>query len=172
MQKEIISTAQIYGGSIESRLEISREIFCKIKSRMEGDSEFNDNFLKLREYADDVNLHMSGMELAPLCIKCSSNPSGGCCSRFMSGETDSIQLALNMLAGIDVDVVCVNGTDCLFLGESGCIFIFKPMFCLNYNCSHIHEASADEAMRELEYLTGRLLGQQYILEQNILASMR
>jgi len=61
-----------------------------------------------------------------------------------------------------------SGEECLFLGKKGCIFLFKPMFCLNYNCKHIYDTGTPADLQELEKLTGKLLGKQYQLEQHIL----
>ena len=111
---------------------------------------------------------MAKMELGTLCGTCTAYPAGGCCSRFMSGEVDAIQLCLNSLAGIEVKIAQLYGQACLFLGELGCIFLFKPMFCLNYTCKHIYDSGTPAGLHELEKLTGQLLGKQYQLEQHIL----
>ena len=53
-------------------------------------------------------------------------------------------------------------------GERGCIFTYKPMFCLNYNCKKIHDAASVGDLARLEKLTGQLLGKQHEAEQRLL----
>jgi hypothetical protein len=165
-KQEIFSL--IYGGAVESRLEYSRTIAGHVQPILETRDTFRDAFQRLQKYANELNRHMSEMDLGSLCSSCAAKPTGGCCSLYMSGETDAVQMSLNILAGLDVRVSCKNGRDCVFLGDSGCIFLFKPMFCLNYNCSHIHKVGRLEDVKQLEQYTGQLLSQQYELEQHIL----
>lgn len=122
----------------------------------------------LAEYGEILRRHMAGSGMGELCVSCAAGPGGGCCSRFMAGETDAIQMLMNMLAGVEVRLVRSNGEDCCFLGQDGCLFLFKPMFCLNYNCQQILAALSPEKTSLLAQLTGRLLGKQYEVEQRLL----
>lgn len=159
---------EIFEGPVASRLAYSRVIVEKIEPGLYENHQFQRLFRQLQHYARELNNHMRGMDLGSLCCHCASQPSGGCCSLFMSGETDAVQMALNRLAGVDVELVCDNGQECVFLGDSGCIFLFKPMFCLNYNCKNIHESRQVEDVQRMEQLTGRLLSLQYELEKCVL----
>lgn len=162
----------IYSGSISTRLAAGQAIIQNIGPALMVDEIFQDEFERLETYARDVNSHMGKMELGSLCVSCATRPNGGCCSLYMSQEIDGVQLSLNSLAGVDVRVVREDGSNCLFLGESGCIFLFKPMFCLNYLCGQIRRFSSPSAINTLERLTGRLLGKQFELEQRILDCLR
>lgn len=168
MDNTQISHSSIYDGSVSDRLEVSKRILSMVGGELTQDLDFQHQFSLLQEYAEALDLHMARMDLGTLCGTCAASPSGGCCSCFMSGEVDAVQLFLNSLAGIEVKVVQLNGQECLFLGERGCIFLFKPMFCLNYNCKHIYDTGTPADLDELERLTGQLLGKQYQLEQHIL----
>lgn len=162
----------LYGGSVESRLAASHVIFGQLAEQLQNDLTFMNKLKSLTHHARAVANHMAEMQLGPLCIRCSSQTSGGCCSLFMAGETDALQMLMNILAGIEVRQVRNDGRECCFLGETGCIFLFKPMFCLNYNCTHIHKAATSFQMQELERLTGVVLTKQYELEQVLLACIR
>lgn len=92
----------------------------------------------LRGHCHALDDHMGTvMDLGRLCGQCASRPDGGCCSEYMAGNTDSLQILINLLLGIEVTLRADSGADCCFLGPRGCLFAVKPMFCLNYNCSHI-----------------------------------
>ncbi|WP_163339752.1 hypothetical protein [Desulfopila sp. IMCC35008] len=158
----------IFEGPVHSRLVYSRVIVQKIGPRLHENGQFHQMFRNLQHVAGDLNNHMGGMGLGSLCSHCASQPTGGCCSLFMSGETDAVQMALNSLAGVDVHLVCDKGQECVFLSDTGCIFLFKPMFCLNYNCKHIHEKKQAKDVQQMEQLTGRLLSLQYELEKYVL----
>jgi len=165
------SLEDIYQGSVASRLKTARRIVDKIKPQLDNDQWFQTEFELLYHYADELEAHMNRMDMGALCSKCAATPDGGCCSLYMSGETDAIQMAINILAGIEVQCVRDDGEQCRFLEEKGCLFRFKPMFCLNYNCSHITEAASVEDSGKLERVTGNLLRQHYRIEQYILAQI-
>lgn len=165
------SLEDIYQGSIASRLTTARSIVDQIRPQLENDQWFQIEFELLYHYADELDRHMNHMDMGALCSKCAATPDGGCCSLYMSGETDAIQMAINILAGIEVECVRDDGEQCRFLQEEGCLFRFKPMFCLNYNCSHINEAASSEDSEKLERATGNLLRQQYRIEQYILGQI-
>ena len=48
------------------------------------------------------------------------------------------------------------------------MFTIKPIFCLNYNCSHIHQAATKEEMEALDMRAGALLSEQVELEKLLL----
>lgn len=168
MRNTQIRHSHIYAGSINDRLEVSKRILSMVGEELTQDADFQQQFSMLQEYAEALNMHMASMELGALCGTCATSPSGGCCSRFMSGEVDAVQFCLNSLAGIEVKVVQPNRQECLFLGERGCIFLFKPMFCLNYTCKHIYDTGTPADLHVLEKMTGLLLSKQYQLEQHLL----
>ncbi|MFW5906056.1 MAG: hypothetical protein ACOCTJ_00620, partial [Desulfobia sp.] len=58
--------------------------------------------------------------------------------------------------------------ECVYLGDNGCIFKAKPMFCLNYNCSAIYEINPGTEIAEMEEAAGNVLRQQYKVEQHLL----
>ncbi len=161
-----------YSGSVESRIAAGQSLYQLLADQLRKDVHFMHEFAKLIGHAEDVNHHMGSMRLAPLCIQCSAKPTGGCCSLFMAGETDALQMLMNLFADIEVIPVRDDGNECIFLGENGCIFLFKPMFCLNYNCYHIHEKSTSAEIAELERLTGVVLCKHYELEQYLLGIIR
>ena len=86
----------------------------------------------------------------------------------IAAETDVAQLLMNMLAGVVAGIQRSNGTDCCYLGDKGCIFLFKPMFCLNYNCSIITLGGQRDHLRRLEKRTGMLLRTQQDMENRMI----
>jgi hypothetical protein len=162
----------IYDGPVSERLQLARRLYHLLVDDLLGNGNFVAGMAALNARAAELERHMAGMDLGPLCSRCATVPDGGCCSLYMAGETDAVQMLMNLLTGIAVEQVRDDGRECVFLGVTGCIFRFKPMFCLNYNCSHIQRTATPEAMRELERLAGALLTEQYALEQLLLATLR
>jgi hypothetical protein len=111
---------------------------------------------------------MAAMAMGATCTQCAGRPGGGCCSRYMAAENDVLQLLLNMLAGVQVHIQQDNRIECCFLGKTGCILSFKPMFCLNYICSHIKGKGDRANLLLLEQRTGDLLTKQAAMEQLLL----
>jgi len=111
---------------------------------------------------------MGAMGMGATCTQCASRQGGGCCSLYMAGENDVLQLLMNLLAGVQVRILDNGGKECCFLGVSGCILTLKPMFCLNYNCNHIKDKEDMATLLLLEQKTGALLTKQAVLEQLLL----
>lgn len=160
---------KVYGGTLLSRLDFGKAIHAGLGPRIMEDRVFAESFEGLLADAALLTRQMGIMAMGARCTACSVENRGGCCSRAIAEETDAIQMAMNMLAGIKVDILCDNGKECCFLGERGCIFLFKPMFCLNYNCDKIVGSAAADDLQMLERLTGRLLRGQYEVETMLLA---
>lgn len=161
---------RIYDGPLQSRLDFSRSLHAALLPQLMQESAFAGFFGGMRKAADSLAGRMAGMGMGRQCTACSLNNPGGCCSREMALETDALQMLMNLLVQVRVDIRD-NGEACCFLGQEGCIFIFKPMFCLNYNCDRI-SSHIGPARAELEVLTGGLLGKQYEVEKNLIARIR
>lgn len=159
---------RIYHGEIQARLDFGRSLHAVLSSPLSRDEIFTAAFATLRRTAETLSRQMVSAGMGRQCVACSANNPGGCCSREMAGETDAVQILMNLLAGVEVKVVEQPGEVCRYLGEQGCIFAFKPMFCLNYNCDRII-SRLGPARPELERSTGRLLGHQYEVERILLA---
>lgn len=132
-----------------------------------ADQETVASLTELGARADFLAAFMNELKMAGICRKCGSNPGGGCCSPEMGGDCDSLLVVINKLAGCEVSRQRLDGIECFFLGPDGCSLRFKPFFCLNYNCRKIKATLGHETLRELERLTGRLLSQQYLLEERL-----
>jgi hypothetical protein len=170
LQKHDLLT-KVYGGTLPARLHFCKAIHAEFSPRIMADLDFARSFDALLADAGLLTRQMAKMAMGAQCTACSAGNRGGCCSRAIADETDAIQMVMNMLAGVEVEILCDNGKECCFLGEKGCIFLFKPMFCLNYNCDKIVGATAAEELLVLERLTGRVLRSQYEVETMLLAML-
>ncbi len=158
---------ECYSGTVKSRLQFAHRLYRECGDYLLSDTQVSATLDALTQSAKALSFHMLQMGMGEICTKCSEKEGGGCCSLYMAGETDGIQLLMNILVGVDVHAVRNDTFECCYLGPSGCIFIFKPFFCLNYNCGEIIESGRGESSRGLADLTGKLLGQQHELEQMI-----
>jgi len=158
----------LYNGSVAEKLQTARQLLHQYGELFKNTEGLGEVLDRMRVLAGQLQDHMSAMDMGRLCVRCAARTGGGCCSLYMAGETDAVQLLLNMLAGVTVEPVRDDGVECCYLGPRGCIFLFKPMFCLNYNCTHILEDASPVDLARLEVLAGHLLGQQYDAEKIIL----
>ena len=126
----------------------------------------------LRRHVAALDDHMRAMDLGRLCTACAARPDGGCCSALMADNTDAIQILINLLVGVEVARQADDGGQCCFLGPRGCVFLVKPIFCLNYNCTHILAQSQPERLDTLYRLTGAVLSQQTRIEFLLLDWLR
>jgi hypothetical protein len=154
---------RLYGGTVTERRELASALFEQYGQELRNDNNISELLSMMRQCVKELNHHMKVMDLGGVCVNCAKGPDGGCCSAFMAGETDVLQILMNMLADVKVIVEKRSVSECCYLGPLGCVFEYKPMFCLNYNCSEILELDSKHIKR-LDTLTGQLLRQQHILE--------
>lgn len=163
---------RLYNGPVAARQRLAEELYQEHGRAILADQGLRADIEQLQEFANLLNRHMAGIGMDAICSRCAAGPGGGCCSLYMAGETDSIQMLINMLAGVTVHPLNNNAIDCSYLGENGCLFKFKPMFCLNYNCEKILAAVPSAMARKLERFTGQVLAKQYEVEQKLLRFIR
>ncbi len=156
-----------YSGSIEQKLSVARQLYQEHGRRFLQNRAITDALEALKRKAADLDEQMSAMGMGVRCSACAAEVNGGCCSSYMAGNTDAVVLLINLLLGITIKPVD-NREECCYLGKMGCIFTIKPIFCLNYNCSHIRQAATTEEIKTLEIQTGALLSEQIGLETLLL----
>lgn len=165
MVNRIILQEKIYGGTVESRLAFGLLLFRKLGKLLAEISDIYIALSHMRTQEKNLATHMQDLKLGKVCSSCAASDSGGCCSRSMADETDSLTILINLLAGVDVAQVNFSPAECCYLSAAtGCIFTFKPIFCLNYNCHRIKVQAKGSGLRQLEKLTAVLLGSQYEVE--------
>ena len=162
--------AFFYSGSINDKLRIARTIFQQHGQRLLQDQTIVEELRGLQQEEDALGRQMQEMDMGRRCSSCAARPDGGCCSSYMAGNTDAILLLINLLLGVQIEPYN-NGDECCYLGPQGCTFIIKPIFCLNYNCSHIKKAASKKEMATLEIRTGALLSRQISLEGLLLPKL-
>lgn len=164
MQYQQIIDSYYCGDGAEKRGK-ARELAARYGEKLLKDPEISRQLDALKEQLDALESHMTAMEMGKSCTLCAARENGGCCSVYMGNEnSDALLLLMNILAGVDVELVCDNGVECCFLGKRGCILLYKPIFCLNYLCGHIREASTPEMLKILDKKSGTLLSGQYAME--------
>ena len=162
----------LYGRSPLDCLRLARQLHDQYGDELRNNKRIAQLLDELSCSIRELSKQMEVVGMGKTCSDCASKDGGGCCSLYMAGECDTLQILMNLLANIRVEVVRDNGTDCCFLGPSGCTFLFKPMFCLNYNCNHISKGAGNDLMKQLEMKSAAQLAAQHSLEQNLLVFMR
>ncbi len=157
-----------YGGAAGARLQVAERLFRLHGVEMAEDKVIAAGMADLDGCRRALRRQMLAMEMDRTCTRCAQGSGGGCCSDVFAAETDVAQLLMNMLAGVVVDARQGSGAECCFLGAKGCIFLFKPMFCLNYNCNIITCGGRPAALRELEKRTGMMLRAQQVMEGKLI----
>ena len=153
-----------YFSDMEKTLSLARSLYRDHGARLSGDQDVGDGLARVRRHERALNLQMQRMDMGKRCGRCAAREGGGCCSAYMGGNADSILLLINMLLQKTVAFQHDNGIDCRYLGATGCILPIKPIFCLNYNCSHIRDAATNREMARLEGHAAGLLSAQTELE--------
>ncbi len=162
-----------YRGDGAAKLEMARELAGRYGNGLLREKIVVEKLTVLRRLAASLDAHMAAMDMGRTCSSCAARVDGGCCSFYMGNENnDALLLLMNILAGVEPSLVCGNRVECCFLGEKGCILLVKPIFCLNYLCSHIQDCTSTAELLELEKRSGALLTAQSELEQFLIRFMQ
>ena len=159
-----------YSGTPADKLAAAHRLHAVFAARPE-DAPLATALAELREQADALAAHMRSLDFGTLCAACASRPDGGCCSAYMADNVDAVLLLINLLLGGDVRPVGTDPAGCRFLGERGCVFLIKPIFCLNYNCRAILDTTPTAGLAELFHRAAAVLSQQTRVEELLLAHL-
>lgn len=169
--KEIISSC--YCGDGADKLNKAKNLLQNYGEKLSQDAKIKKQVAVVKDAVLQLDAHMAAMDMGRICTACAAMPDGGCCSAYMGHENnDALLLLMNILAGVDVRIVHEDGIECCFLAETGCILLFKPIFCLNYLCGHIQKESDQKQLSQLEQKAGALLTAQGQLEQLIIGFLQ
>jgi hypothetical protein len=157
-----------YSGDVAVKLAVAQDLYARYGQALALRPEIMAQLAAVETSEHALQTQMGTMVMGITCTQCASRQGGGCCSRYMAAENDVLQLLMNMLAGIQVAIQQDDRIECCFLGETGCVLSFKPMFCLNYICGHIKEDGESATLLLLEQRTGSLLTKQAGMEQLLL----
>jgi hypothetical protein len=161
-----------YGGDVGIKLEVAETLFRLYGRELAENTQVTDRMSVMYHLHQLLQEQMLQLKMDRICSRCGSVDGGGCCSIEMAAETDVVQLLLNMLAGIAISVLKRIDGQCRYLGEKGCVFLFKPMFCLNYNCDRIRTFDQRDNLKILEQRTGMMLKAQYDMENHLIDFFR
>ena len=159
---------RFFSGAVQDKLASAEELFSRYGADLLQEKTFLNKLSGLRARVVSLERHMETMEMGARCAACAAQPGGGCCSAYMAGNSDVLLLLINMLIGVEVNLRHHSGSDCGFLGKRGCILSIKPIFCLNYNCTHIRGAASEGQMRLLDKHAGTVLSLQTEIETMLL----
>ena len=157
-------TLQYYEGSVADKLRLAHQIYDTHGAALQQLPRVRSLLKLLPDLARQLAKRMREMGMDHLCSRCGGQDQGGCCSLEMANNCDALQLTMNLLLHSEVEVQRNDGVECSFLGTRGCSLLLKPMFCLNYNCTHIHRHNSVADMVLLERCSGSLLQAQTSLE--------
>ena len=104
----------IYAGSVESRLAFGLLLFKKFGKTLAELAGVHAALVHMGNQESVLAAHMQGLALDRLCSSCAASDGGGCCSRYMAGETDSLQILINLMAGVSVAQVNHSPAECCF----------------------------------------------------------
>jgi hypothetical protein len=162
---------RFFSGTTDEKLHAMEKLYSQHQKQLLTNETITDSLAILKEYGAALSGQMKAMHMDSLCCSCAEQAGGGCCSSYMEANSDVLLLLMNRLQGTTVGRQHSSTQECCFLGNSGCILPIKPMFCLNYNCSHIHARATAKEMQDLEYLAGKILTEQTRLETILLQKL-
>lgn len=170
---ERYSQAELFFGEVGRKIQIAHRLASEVGASLLANPEVRSHLYILARRWRLVRERMVALRLGACCQACAvASPTGGCCSRFMSGESDALLLLLNLLVGRQVNRAHSDHGECCFLGGRGCDLRYKPFFCLNYLCTAINTNTTGADLAGLALVSGQLLQAQYATEQLLLAILQ
>jgi len=164
---------ECFWGALTRKISLANELYEEQGSALLAKPDIAQQLEVMNKHAASVSKSMQNTTIPEQCTICATTgKNGGCCSLSMADENDTILLLANLLAGNAVRAQRDDGRECSFLGPAGCSLRFKPMFCLNYLCSHIRKRLTLDELRKLDRAAGLLLQSQYRAEQILLADLQ
>lgn len=157
-----------YHGTPVDKLAQARLLQHQLGEQLLANAAFKAEMEQLRQRCQALADQMQAMAMGALCTACATRADGGCCSAYMADNTDSLQILINLLLGQTVQLREPADSECCFLGATGCPFMAKPIFCLNYNCQHIHTSNEPAVLAQLEQRAAAVLSQQTAIESLLL----
>ena len=161
-----------YNGTPAEKLAQARLLQQDLGEQLLADAAFTDELEQLRHRCQALTDQMQAMAMGILCTACATRADGGCCSAYMADNTDSLQILINLLLEQTVQLREPADSECCFLGPTGCPFMAKPIFCLNYNCHHIQTGNEPAVLALLEQRAAAVLSQQTAIESLLLERLR
>ena len=164
----MLTMNELYFSAVPHKLACARQLYEQTGRELLALPNMRQRLHDLTLLSRALQLQMGSMSMFSLCGACAEKPGGGCCSAYMANETDALLLLLNMLLGVEVTSQRDDAVECCFLGQEGCILTVKPIFCLNYNCSHILTGNETLVLKNLEKAASAVLLAQTAVEKMLL----
>lgn len=162
----------LYSGTAHDKLTMACRLHAAFFQQPAATPGLIEELELLRQEAGLLAGHMCEMNLPALCSQCAAGKGGGCCSAYMADNTDSVQILINLMLGVTVNMQADSSGNCCFLGRQGCLFLIKPIFCLNYNCTAIIQNASQQQMALLYRRMGDVLSRQTAIESMLLQCLR
>lgn len=157
-----------FSGTVTEKRKRCQRFLTEHGDLLRSDPILQQKLELLQQHIKSLDSYMKDLKMGALCSSCAATAKGGCCSAFMAGNTDVMQLVINTLLGVLVVKQHNREEECCYLGDSGCIFPAKPIFCLNYNCTAILNRIDQNILDRLNRLSGLVLQCQLDLENYLL----
>ena len=96
---------------------------------------------------------MKELGVIEICSSCADERTGGCCYYGVETWYSKYLLLINLLMGIEIPKTRMFKTNCLFVGENGCLLLarFKP--CVQHLCQKIRNTLRQHDFLRLRAVT-------------------
>ena len=164
--------SRLYTGNPVLQLERAQALACWLQEHNARAAPLVHLLPELQRAAGVLAEHMQRMQLGDICRACATRPGGGCCSASMAANSDVPLMVLNLLLGASIRTQEHSQDACCFLGSNGCLFVVKPIFCLNYYCRQLQERLLSTEQQVLDSAANQVLARQCAWEEQLLGLMR
>lgn len=89
-----------------------------------------------------------------ICRRCDEEEGGSCCGAGIEDRYTVELLLANMLSGTFPPSSRLNKNSCYFLGERGCVLLFRHILCVNFLCKKLYDMLGTERIIFLQNIIG------------------
>jgi hypothetical protein len=152
IQKEIIQASALYK---------------RYGEEMGKDPHLREYLSRYRFAIQKTHDAMQEFGLVRMCTVCAEGEGGSCCFPGVEEWYDHIILLINLLFGLEVPEEPEIPGGCLFVGPTGCKFLARNSFCVNYLCPTVKPLLKMSKVEELGFIAGKELSRGWELEKEI-----
>jgi hypothetical protein len=142
---------------IKDKIAWARQCFREAGDRLRADPVVTDLLARLQGEVEASRNAMIDTGMVALCRTCEEEDGGSCCGAGLERHYGGVLLLVNLLLDVEIPETRRGKTDCLFLGDRGCLLKARQTICVNYVCDLITLKTAPEKLAALRDKEGHEL---------------
>jgi hypothetical protein len=152
---------------IAEKIAWAKQAYRESRDRLRADPEIARLLTRFEEQRTASAAAMVEAGLVAMCRFCEEEDGGSCCGAGLERHYEGVLLLVNLLLGVEIPETRRGRSDCLFLGDRGCLLKARQTICVNYLCDLITMKIPTEKLADLQAREGKELDTLFRLCERI-----